>query len=271
MPRILVWPNTVKLLPILVTPAPGDELQPAAIDRQRGQRGDQRVDPEAGDEHAVDDAEQHAPAATDQERGDRRKPQYLAARPGHDAGKGEDAADRKIEHAADHQHHHPAGEDAGLRRVEQHDRGVRRAHEGGRLEDRHHRDERDDQHDEQLPLGGDQHQKRGRHVTFRACLFHTHAASCLLRDLGRRSGCEFEDGDFARRRGIEFTRYASVRHHDDAVGERQHFGEVRGHRIIVMADGCVAGELDAGSASEIAILELAAAPPPKDTQKQDAA
>ncbi|CAN5184358.1 ribose ABC transporter ATP-binding protein RbsA [soil metagenome] len=43
------------------------------------------------------------------------------------------------------------------------------------------------------------------------------------------------------------------------------------HRIIVMADGSVAGELDAAAASEIAILELAAAPPPESAQKQDAA
>ena len=86
-------------------------------------------------------AEQHAPGAAHQERGDRRQAQVLGGQPGHDAGEGEDAADREVEHAADHQHHHAAGEDAGLRRVEQNDGGVGRAQEGVGLEDGHHREQ----------------------------------------------------------------------------------------------------------------------------------
>ena len=84
------------------------------------------------------------------------QPRFLAARARDDAGKGQDAADRQVEHAADHQHHHAAGEDAGLRGVEQHDGGVAGRREGVGPKDRHSDDEGDDQPDQQQrPVGGD--------------------------------------------------------------------------------------------------------------------
>src|SRR4029079_3405994 len=141
----------------------GDELQSAAIDRERRKRGDQGVDLEPGDENAVDHPEQHAPTAADEECRERRKAELLDRKPCHDARKGKYAADREIEHPRDHQDHHAAGEDSGLRRVEQDNRGIFRPWKRGGFENRHRHDEGEDQNDEQqLPFSGDACQKIAR-------------------------------------------------------------------------------------------------------------
>ncbi len=96
----------------------------------------------------------------------------LDGKAGHDAGEAEDAADREIEHAGDQEHHHPAGEDAGLRRVEEHDGRVRRAHERGRLQNGHQRQKGNDQADQQeLPLGSDEDEELLAARTFFGRLF----------------------------------------------------------------------------------------------------
>ena len=137
MPRICVWPKTVIAVADIGDARAGHELQAAAVDRKRRERRDQRVDLEARDEHAVHGAEQDTPAAADQERHDRRQAEVLGGEARHDAGEGKDASDREVEHAADHQQHHPAGEDAGLGGIEQDDRRVRRPRKRVRLENRH--------------------------------------------------------------------------------------------------------------------------------------
>ena len=244
MPRIWVWPKTVIAVADVGDAGAGDELQAAAIDRERRQRRDQRVDLEPGDQHAVDDAEQHAPAAADQERDDRRQAELLGGEPGHDAGEGEDAADREVEHAADHQHHHAAREDAGLRGVEQDDRGVRRAREGGRLEDRHHDDQGDDQHDQQqLPVGGDarpaaslpreraragrlDRARRERLPVDGRDAVAAHAALAPRRAFGAASS---RMAISVAARGVELAGDPALRHDDDAVRQRQDLRQVGGH------------------------------------------